>query len=345
MAQSLHVYPAAPRLNTALVAGLNQPHSPAAFPMLAFGGKEDVDLYLTDGAGGYQARSGASGYSPRITVTRVDPAPVAGTFTLSDGTDTTAPLDYDARASEVQAALNALNGSTGPHADTVTVTRHGPGAYSIQFDTTASVAPLTADVTRIQPESTASIYEIVAGTASIREEQMLRITAAPLVYAATSTQITNGWRLTLNANNSHFYRALIEAQGDLSADYAIEIIDPLGRKDPVARGPVTLQSATTDPASLDAMNYPDILTTASVVNDRADITTLTGGAATALDSIDTTALSTGYTALLAVTISATVPGKIWRLVAGTDAEDPAAGTIRPDDYDATTNAKVWKVQL
>lgn len=34
--------------------------------------------------------------------------------------------------------------------------------------------------------------------------------------------------------------------------------------------------------------------------------------------------------------------RIWGLVAGTDATDTAAGIQRPDDYDGTTNAYVWK---
>lgn len=70
------------------------------------------------------------------------------------------------------------------------------------------------------------------------------------------------------------------------------------------------------------------------------ITGLTGGGATALDGQATTSLPTGYTVFL----SYGRVGQLWQLIAGTDAEDVSNGIVRPDDYHATTNARIW-VQL
>ncbi len=76
-----------------------------------------------------------------------------------------------------------------------------------------------------------------------------------------------------------------------------------------------------------------------------DITTLTGGGATALDSLATTDRSVGFTVHLFATINGVTQGTHFRLIAGTAAEntDRSAGAVivRPDDYDAETNAKVW----
>ncbi len=77
---------------------------------------------------------------------------------------------------------------------------------------------------------------------------------------------------------------------------------------------------------------------------------LTGGGATKLDGYTTTDVAAGFTAFLpALLISSIAVPKMMQLVTGTDAEnaDPAAGLIiiRPDDYNAGTNAKVWKEKL
>lgn len=66
------------------------------------------------------------------------------------------------------------------------------------------------------------------------------------------------------------------------------------------------------------------------------ITTLTGGGSTALDGIVTTSLSVPRVVLLYIS---TQPN-MWRLASGTTAED-GVGVVRPDDYHATTNARVW----
>jgi len=80
------------------------------------------------------------------------------------------------------------------------------------------------------------------------------------------------------------------------------------------------------------------------------ITGLTGGGATKLDGLTTTDVSVGFcTFLPALVIGSVATPKMMHLVTGTDAEnaDPAAGVIiiRPDDYDGSTNAKVWREKL
>lgn len=90
---------------------------------------------------------------------------------------------------------------------------------------------------------------------------------------------------------------------------------------------------STTPANEAATASPNAL------RARPEITSLTGGGATALDGLATanTALPTGYVAVLSISRV----GTFWQLIAGTDAEDVSAGIVRPDDYDASTNARVW----
>jgi hypothetical protein len=68
------------------------------------------------------------------------------------------------------------------------------------------------------------------------------------------------------------------------------------------------------------------------------ITGYTGGTATDLDSLVTT--NRAVPCLLAFD-RASFGGKVFKLRAGTDAESSPA-IIRPDDYNASTNAKVWQ---
>lgn len=72
---------------------------------------------------------------------------------------------------------------------------------------------------------------------------------------------------------------------------------------------------------------------------RPDITGLTGGTATDLDSITTTSLTAG-TVVAHIFVGGTTYA-VYALVSGTDAES-SPDVIRPDDYATTTNEKVWK---
>lgn len=73
---------------------------------------------------------------------------------------------------------------------------------------------------------------------------------------------------------------------------------------------------------------------------RADIVGLTGGGATALDSIETADLADDGSVGVIINVTG-VGGQTWVLLAGTDAEDAAGGIVRPDDYAASTNEKIW----
>lgn len=78
-----------------------------------------------------------------------------------------------------------------------------------------------------------------------------------------------------------------------------------------------------------------------VPNLRLDLTTLTGGGATALDGIPTVGLTTPRMVMLVLPGG---PLSVYVLESGTAAESSPA-TIRPDDYHASTNAKVWQRKL
>ena len=239
MTQTITVNTARPNLALSLVAGLSQPYTPKAFPRLVYGETVDVSLYLVDG-GAYDTRSGVAGSTPRISITLDDSRSTAGTFTISDGTVTTTALPYDATESEVEAALNALNTNTGPNGDKVLVTKFNSGAFSILYDTVGAKGAFTVNASGIQPLSAATITELVAGSATVREEQLIQLKAEPLVFTSGGTEITNGWTISLAATNPNLLRALSLEQGPISANYSIEIVNSSSHVDVVAKGPVIL---------------------------------------------------------------------------------------------------------
>lgn len=73
------------------------------------------------------------------------------------------------------------------------------------------------------------------------------------------------------------------------------------------------------------------------------ITGLTGGGSTNLDGLATTAMPVRTLIHLMREVDGFEKLETWRLATGTDAEDAAGGIVRPDDYHASTNAKVWKM--
>lgn len=68
-------------------------------------------------------------------------------------------------------------------------------------------------------------------------------------------------------------------------------------------------------------------------------TAYTGGTSTSLDGVETAddATATGHVIITAILGDLAT----WQLQAGTAAENPTGGIVRPDDYHATTNARVW----
>ncbi len=343
MTQTLTANTARSNLATALVAGLSQPYTPKAFPHLVFGETVDVNLYLIDN-GAYDARSGTTGYTPRVSIMLPTLQPTNGTFTISDGTETIT-ASYDAIASELETALNAMNNGTGPFGDLVTVTKFADGTFSIRFDSVGAQTALTVSAGGIQPTSAASVLPLVDGDATTREEQLIRILAEPLVFEDSATEIANGWTMTLSANNANILRALAAEQGDMSANYSIDIVSPTSTVDVVARGPVILKQGSFDVAALSGITYPEIPSLDAAVIQRVDIVGLTGGTITDLDSIATIDLPIDYTVFTGAQVGVSAPGKQWTLMSGTEAENPAGGIVRPDDYNETTNAKYWQVTL
>jgi hypothetical protein len=163
-------------------------------------------------------------------------------------------------------------------------------------------------------------------------------TATPdFIYAGTPSFNTETLDdlLVVDGDDSND-KASVDLMGELS--WAIADADPVSIRtftvrvhNDVIRGDEGTPIATPSPV--------DWLAAHGIVYDPA-IVGLTGGGATKLDGIVTVGASVGR--LQAVMISTEL--QVFILTAGTTAED-AELVIRPDDYNAGTNAKVWRLWL
>lgn len=179
-------------------------------------------------------------------------------------------------------------------------------------------------------------------------------TDGSLSYVSTSsfTPITGGWSGRMSLDTSDLIAAVGNAPGCQPSSafgnsaprgkylvLQLQVTDPSGFTDTYALLQIFVEWRVVVTPSTDTNSTTYQL---GAVHPRRDITSLTGGGATALDGQATAygALPTGYTVLL----SYGRVGQTWQLIAGTDAEDPSNGIVRPDDYNASSNARIW-VQL
>jgi hypothetical protein len=237
MTQTLTINTARSNPATALVASTTQLYTPKTFPQISAGETIDVEMFLPN-----DARSGAAGYTPSVSITLADHTPQSGTFTISDDTETTALLDWDSTAFEIETALNELNTDTGPNGDTVTVQKFANGSFNIKFDTEGAQNALTIKTENIYPSSSGSVVSIVTGDSLTRAVQLVQIKADELMSETTVAQITDGWSMKLDADVANLKAAT--AAGAISANYTIKITATDTTSEVVASGPVILHPAT-----------------------------------------------------------------------------------------------------
>lgn len=109
--------------------------------------------------------------------------PVAGTFTITFGANTTTALDFDSTAAEISTALNLLASIIA--AGGVTVTGED-GFFTIAFGDDGVRALLEGDETDLAPSSVLDFGTLVEGTVSRPEVQVLRIVQNPAAMGTLS---------------------------------------------------------------------------------------------------------------------------------------------------------------
>lgn len=329
----------------AIVVSRSNYERPANLPQLVLGDERDYRIEFIDGTGAFESFSGSATHSLRVGLGTPGGTPTGGTFKLTAGSATIAsPLSYGVTAGDLQTALNALNAGAGPFADTVSVVKATDSLYFVEWDNNGAQSLMTANASALDPASGITISRETTGDASTREKQSIRFARQPIVLDATWTPSGDGWDGNISTNNARLVRALAGRES-LSMKLEIEVTDPSGKRRTYTQAPVQVLNEVVDESSLDPDSLPSVLYDSDAILNRIAFTGLTGGSATDLDSIKTVDLPLNLCVILGVTVGPSVPGRIWYLDAGTDAEDPAIGIVRPDDYADSINEKIWKVLL
>jgi hypothetical protein len=124
-----------------------------------------------------------SGWTIRAAIGEIR-EPIAGSFTLTFGANTTTALDYDPTSAEIETALNALASVTSAGGLTVS---GSSGFFTITFTAVGARSQITADVSNLAPLSIGETGTLIEGAGGLREVQTLRLLQNPAAYAVLST--------------------------------------------------------------------------------------------------------------------------------------------------------------
>jgi hypothetical protein len=252
----------------------------------------------------------------------------------------TTDISYSASAATLEAALEATEAVVG-----VTITKASAAPnFVVEWDSVGAVALLVGGPSSLTPASAVVTSELQAGSASAVERQIVRLTRQPYALQTVWSTITDGWSARLDCNT----RGLLDfLGGSISAGSTLEfqLVDSSQNVRTVGQIDCIIRNEAIDEASTIPTPFPSYLTATQVgqnfLQNRFQITSLDGGGGTALDGIPTgpTANPTVPTdALVAIELGGSL--SFYELVAGTDAES-LPDVVRPDDYAASTNERVW----
>lgn len=199
-------------VDRSIVAGINQPQREAPAGAYVAGSSYDVNIYFILNDGTYNAASGDAGTDVQLAISTIGETQ-SGTFTITDGTDTTDAIAYGSSAQTVEDALNALNSDTGPFADLVDVTKQSDSQYTITFRTVGAQTVLSASSVSLFPESTPTASIAADGDGTTYAQQVLEITRQPAIYQQTWSTITNGHNATVALNTTRLLQSLVLDKG------------------------------------------------------------------------------------------------------------------------------------
>jgi hypothetical protein len=187
-------------IDRAIVAGINQPQREAPIGAFMAGSSYDVNLYFVKNDGTYDAASGDAGASVQVAISTLG-KPQSGTFTLTDGVDTTTALEYGASALDVQTALNALNGGAGAASltseDSFYVFGAGTAAVNGLYVRNGSSGDGNPAYTLYDSDGTTSLYNLWSSANAVWLITSGNIGALTgLIYSVASSSATppaSGW--------------------------------------------------------------------------------------------------------------------------------------------------------
>lgn len=327
---------------------------PEAFPVLVIGDTR-AHNWIFNNQGTVESFSGNPSYTLKVTIGDVNLGPDAGSYTLTCG-ETTDALSVASDAAAVELALNAL----------ATVTSEGgvkvSGSYPnffVSWVTVGSKTALTASGISLIPSGNIGITSLQAGDPTHCQQTAIQIRQQPITTQDTWTTISspaNGWTGTLTTNTAEAIALLIQ-QGEVIGNFTqyttvlqAEVLDASGNVASYYQTPITIRASNLEVTSLNPTPFPSV----SYVQNRPLITGLVSAVvdATKLGGLPTASgqMPAGAAVLLNFSVTVTdgdgthsgLLSMFYRLTSAVQATSHPIW-IQPYDYNASTNAYVWKL--
>jgi hypothetical protein len=147
----------------------SDPQTPQSPPTLTFkqGDAVNIELYLVKRAlaGGLETLEFPPNCTVRVAVGKMDAPATTGTFTITYGGNTTTALAYNASASVIQTALNALASITSAGGVTVSIVSNT--MFRVAFNSVGVRSGFTTDTGGLVPTSSTKVVTMRAGTAEL----------------------------------------------------------------------------------------------------------------------------------------------------------------------------------
>lgn len=300
-------------------------------PVFVLGDNPEINLYVTDGSGGYDSDSGSATVTPWLAIGTPGAAPTGGTFwlgvssatsgTLHNGSryyiqdyqagddftnvgattnetgeiftknngsptwtngstlvEITGDISYSATAATLLTALEATEAIT---TGAVTVTKSGDTpVWKVEWTTTGSKSLLIGNGSGLTPNSSVVISRIRAGTSTVTEQQLIRLSQQPYALQTAWSQISNGWNARLDLNTRGLLESL-DGAGSVPLTLELQIVDgsnnirTVGQVDCIVRHEVVDEEATIPTPLPSYLTAADTRAEASATTSNSTQTTLT----------------------------------------------------------------------
>lgn len=239
MARDLFINTVTGSLETAVVVGVNRPNQHVPLREIVAGTTEEYNLYLVDENGDYDSRSGDESTDIEVAISPRNATASSGTFTISDGVDTSDAIPFSASAQVVEVILNAMNDGDGADSDLCDVVKLNDGQWLVTWRTAGDRTALTGLSVDLTPESVVNVSESIGGSGTVREQQIIEINRQPAIFQDTWSTITNGFNATLAANTGRLQQAIgyaphldayfeVRVDGGVVCSQPIRILQPVG---------------------------------------------------------------------------------------------------------------------
>ena len=116
----------------------------------------------------------------RMAIGKIDASATSGTYTISYGGDTTAPILFSATEAQIQTALNALASITS--AGGVTVAKFSNSLYKVSFNQVGVRTLFTIDGSLLTPPCSTRSVSLKAGSVTDKGEFLIKVKQSPVAF-------------------------------------------------------------------------------------------------------------------------------------------------------------------